>query len=54
MDNKGQVSIEWLILLGAILIITSVVLYIIETQTKINVARDIHTTKTVKDLIYKM
>ena len=54
MDNKGQVAIEWLILLGVILILTSVVLYIIEAQTKINTARDIQNTKTIKDKIYEM
>jgi len=54
MDNKGQVAIEWLILLGAILILTSVILYTIEAQTKINTAKDIQSTKTIKDKIYKM
>ncbi len=54
MDNKGQISIEWLVLLGAILILASVVLYIIEAQTKVNTARDIQSTKMIKDKIYKM
>ncbi len=54
MDNKGQIAIEWLVLLGAILIIASVVLFIIESQSKINTAQDIQNTKTIKEKIYKL
>ncbi len=54
MDRRGQVAIDFLILLGVLLILISVVIYIIEEQSKVNTLEDIQNTKTIKDKIYKL